>query len=48
MRAFEKIRELFIWDWYFSGRMETISAKKKGIERKECRNMVQKPCVHTD
>ena len=32
MRAFEKIRELVIWDWYFSGRMETISTKKIGIE----------------
>ena len=25
MRAFEKIKELVILDWYFSGRMETIS-----------------------
>ena len=24
MRAFEKIRELVILDWYFSGRMETL------------------------
>ena len=36
MHAFEKIRELVIWGWYFSGRMETISTKKKGNERKEC------------
>ena len=36
MRAFEKNRGLEIWDWYFSGRMETISMKKKGNERKEC------------
>ena len=35
MRAFEKMRELVIWDWYFSGRMETISTKKKGNERKK-------------
>ena len=30
MRAYEKIRELFILVWYFSRRMETISMKKKG------------------
>ena len=36
MRAFEKIRGLVIWDWYFSGKMETISTKKKGNERKGC------------
>ena len=36
MCAFEKIKELVIWDWYFSGRMEAISTKKKGNERKEC------------
>ena len=47
MRAFEKIRELVIWDWYFSGRMETISTKKKGNERKGCQNIAQKLCVHT-
>ena len=47
MRAFEKIKELVIWDWYFSGRMETSSRKKKGNERKECRNISQKLCVHT-
>ena len=35
MRVFEKIRGLVIWDWYFSGRMETISTKKKGKERKQ-------------
>ena len=34
MRAFEKNRELDILDWYFSGRMEMISMKKKGNERK--------------
>ena len=32
-----KKRELVIWDWYFSGRMETINMKKKGNERKKCR-----------
>ena len=47
MHAFEKIRKLFIWDWYFSGRMETISTKEKGNERKECHNIAQKLCVHT-
>ena len=36
MRAFEKIRELVISDWYFSGRMETISEKEKGNIIKEC------------
>ena len=35
MGAFEK-RELVIWNWYFSGRMDTISMKKKGNERKGC------------
>ena len=32
MRAFEKIRGLLIWDWYFSWRMEIISTEKKGNE----------------
>ena len=36
MRAFEKHKGLVIWDWYFSGRMGTISMKKKGNERTEC------------
>ena len=47
MHAFWKIRGLVIWDWYFSGRMETISMKKKGNERKECQNIAKKPFVHT-
>ena len=42
MCAYEKIRVLVIWDWYFSGRMETICTKKKGIERKGCQNTAQK------
>ena len=42
-----KNRELVICDWYFSGRMETTSTKKKGNEREECQNISQKPCVHT-
>ena len=46
MHAFGKIRELVILDWYFSGRMETISTKKKGNERKGCQNIVQKLCKH--
>ena len=37
IHAFEKIIELVIWDWYFSARMETISMKVKGNERKGCR-----------
>ena len=36
MRTLEKIRELVIQDGYFSGRMETISTKEKGDERKGC------------
>ena len=43
----EKIRGLVIWDWYFSGRMQVISTKKKGNERKGCRNIAQNLCVHT-
>ena len=43
MRAFEKMRELVIWDWYFSGRMETISTKKKGNERKRCQKYATCP-----
>ena len=46
MHAFEKIWGLVIWDWYFSGRMEKSSMKKKGNERKGCQNIVQKLCVH--
>ena len=42
MSAFDKIRGLVIRDWYFSGRMETISTKKKGKERKGCQNIAQK------
>ena len=38
MRAIEKIEGLVIRDWYVSVRMETISTKKKGYERKEWRN----------
>ena len=45
--TFQKIRGLVIWDWYFSGRMEIISTEEKVKERKECRNIVQKLCVHT-
>ena len=45
MHAFEKIRELVIWDWYFSGRIETISGKEKDHERKGCQNIAQKLCV---
>ena len=41
MLAFEKCKELVNLDWYFSGRMEMTSTKKKGIkERKECRNIL--------
>ena len=47
MHAFEKIRGIVIWDWYFSERMETISMKKKGNERKECQNTAQKLRIHT-
>ena len=47
MRAFEKMRELVIWDWYFSGRMETISTKKKGNESEGCQNIAQKLCAHS-
>ena len=36
MPAFEKNRGLGIWDWYFRGRMERISMKKKGNKKKEC------------
>ena len=36
MHAFEKICQLVIWDWYFSGRMEMITTKNIGNERKEC------------
>ena len=37
MRASEKkIRGLVIWDWYFNGRIETMSTKKKDNERKGC------------
>ena len=32
MRAFEKISEFVIRDWYFSARIKTISTKKKGNE----------------
>ena len=39
MHAFEKNRVLVIWDRYFSGRMQMISTKKKGNERKECQNI---------
>ena len=30
MHAFEKLRGLVILDWYFRGRMETISTGEKG------------------
>ena len=33
MRAFEK-KELVIWDWYFTGRMEMISTKEKVKEER--------------
>ena len=36
MHAFDNIRELVSWGWYVGGRMETISTKKKGKERKGC------------
>ena len=42
--AFEKISQLVIKDWYFNGRMETISTKK-GNERKGHRNIAQKRCM---
>ena len=29
----KKIVGLVIWDWYFSGRMETISTKEKGNKK---------------
>ena len=47
MCAFRKNRGLVIWDWYFCGRMETISTKKKVNERKGYGNIVQKVCVRT-
>ena len=37
IHAFKKIRGLVILDWYFSGRMETISTPEKGNKRKECK-----------
>ena len=40
MRAFEKIRELVILDWYFSGRIEITSTWKKCNKRKECRYVI--------
>ena len=47
MSAFDKIRGLVIRDWYFSGRMETISTKKKGNERKELLKILLKNYVYT-
>ena len=41
MHAFEKTKRLFIWDWYFTGRMETIRTKKKVNERKGFRNIAK-------
>ena len=40
MHAFEKIRELVILDWYFSGRIEITSTWKKCNKRKECRYVI--------
>ena len=53
MRVFEKIRGLVIWDWYFSGRMEMTSTKRKVTKERDLGNSVLGVvnlllyCVHT-
>ena len=42
-----KNRGLGILDWYFREGMETHKAGKNVYKRKECRNCLQKICVHT-
>ena len=46
MRVFEKIKELVIWDWYFSGRMETINTKEKGNEKRMSKYCSKTMCTH--
>ena len=51
MRAFEKIRVLVIWDLYFSGRMEMISAKRKVTKERDVeilfKNITKSPDILT-